>query len=38
MRNHVYNKYTKFRVATTKHCVTNTEKVLKYTLKNIETG
>ena len=36
--NYACTKYTKFHVATVEHCVTNTEKVLKYTLKNTETG
>ena len=36
MRNYAYTKYTKFHVATVEHRVTNTEKVLKYTLTNTE--
>ena len=38
MRNYAYTKYTKFHVAAVEHRVTNTEKVLKYTLKITETG
>ena len=38
MRNYAYTKYTKFHVATAEHRVTDTEKVLKYTLKTTETG
>ena len=37
-RNYAYTKYTKFHVAAVEHRVTNTEKVLKYTLKITETG
>ena len=37
-RNYAYTKYTKFHVATVEHRVTDTEKVLKYTFKNTETG
>ena len=38
MRNDASTKYTKFHVATVEHRVTNAFKVLKYTLKNTETG
>ena len=37
-RKYAYTKYTKFHVATVEHRVTDTEKVLKYTLKNTENG
>ena len=37
-RNYAYTKYTNFHVAIAKHRVTDTEKVLKYTFKNTETG
>ena len=37
-RNYACTKYTKFHVAIAKHRVTDTEKVLKYTLKSTETG
>ena len=36
MRNYASTKYTKFHVATAEHCVTDTGKVLKYTLTNTE--
>ena len=38
MRYYAYTKYTKFHVATAEHRITDTEKVLKYTLTNTETG
>ena len=38
MRNYAYTKYTKIHVATAEHRVTDTGKVLKYTLKNTENG
>ena len=38
MRNYASTKYTKFHIATTEHRVTDTGKVLKYTLKNTEDG
>ena len=38
MRSYAYTKYTKFHVATVEHRVTDTVKVLKYTLKKTETG
>ena len=36
MRNYASTKYTKFHVATAEHRVTDTGKVLKYTLTNTE--
>ena len=38
MRYYASTKYTKFYVATAEHRVTDTGKVLKYTLKSSETG
>ena len=39
MRYYAYTKYTKFYVATAEHrVITDTGKVLKYTLTNTETG
>ena len=38
MRYYAYTKYTKFHVATAEHRVTDTGKVLNYTMTNIETG
>ena len=38
MRNYAYTKCTKFHVATAEHRVTDTGKVLKYTLTKTETG
>ena len=38
MRYYASTKCTKFYVATAEHRVTDTEKVLKYTFKNTETG
>ena len=38
MRNYASTKYTKFHVATAEHRVTDTGKVLKYTLTNTQTG
>ena len=38
MRYYAFTKCTKFYVATAEHRVTDTGKVLKYTLTNTETG
>ena len=38
MRNYASTKYTKFHAATTEHRITETGKILKYTLKNTEDG
>ena len=38
MRSYAYTQYTKFHVATVEHRVTDTVKVLKYTLKKLRPG